>query len=181
VDTLHSERFQDQTPRQVYAELLDEGSYLASPSTMYRILAARGESQERRAQRAARSYAVPRLEAIAPNQVWTWNITKLATLHIGREFLNLYLVLDLFSRWYANQHRHSGLALFTPGSPSSSTGCSLAGSPSSPQRGRPPSTPLTTLIPSASCTTALAYAYRPRRSLSTPSTPVRHSRPPPTS
>lgn len=92
--TLHSERFQDQTPRQVYAELLDEGTYLASPSTMYRILAAHRESEERRAQREARSHAVPRLEASAPNQVWTWDISKLATCTTG-VFLNLYLVLDL--------------------------------------------------------------------------------------
>ena len=94
LDALHSERLQDQTPRQVYAELLDEGIYLASPSTMYRILAAHGESKERREQREARSHAVPRLEASAPNQVWTWDISKLATCTPG-VFLNLYLVLDL--------------------------------------------------------------------------------------
>jgi putative transposase len=113
VDTLNSERFQDQTPRQVYAELLDEGTYLASPSTMYRVLAARGESQERREQRAARSHAVPRLEATAPNQVWTWDITKLATYTSG-EFLNLYLVLDLFSRypvaWMIAERENSALS-----------------------------------------------------------------------
>ena len=53
LDTLHSERFEDQSPRQVYAELLDEGQYIGSPSTMYRILAAHGESHERRNQRGA--------------------------------------------------------------------------------------------------------------------------------
>jgi IS30 family transposase len=58
--TLHSERFQDHAPRQVYAELLDEGTYLASPSTMYRILAVHGESGERRNQRESRSHAVRR-------------------------------------------------------------------------------------------------------------------------
>ena len=62
---LHSERFEDQTPRQVYAELLDEGSYLASPSTMYRILAERGESRERRNQREARSHAGDRSQLLA--------------------------------------------------------------------------------------------------------------------
>lgn len=98
LDTLHSERFQDQSPRQVYAELLDEGKYVGSPSTMYRILAAHGESNERRNQRQARSHAVPRLEATAPNQVWSWDISKLAT-YVPGVFLNLYLVLDLFSRF----------------------------------------------------------------------------------
>jgi putative transposase len=111
--TLHSERFADQPPRQVHAELLDEGSYLASPSTMYRILAAHGESSDRRNQRAARSHAVPRLEATAPNQVWTWDISKLATYQPG-VFLNLYLVLDLFSRypigWMVAEHENSALA-----------------------------------------------------------------------
>jgi putative transposase len=111
--TLHSERFQDQAPRQVYAELLDEGTYLASPSTMYRILAAHGESSERRNQRESRSHAVPRLEATRPNQVWTWDISKLAT-HVPGVFLNLYLVLDLFSRypvaWMIAERENSALS-----------------------------------------------------------------------
>lgn len=113
VDTMHSERFQDQTPRQVYAELLDEGTYFASPSTIYRILAARGETKERRNQREARSHAVPHLTATAPNQVWTWDISKLAT-YVPGVFLNLYLVLDLFSRfpvaWMIAEHENSALA-----------------------------------------------------------------------
>ena len=113
LDTLHSERFQDQSPRQVYAELLDEGKYVGSPSTMYRILAAHGESSERRNQREARSHAVPRLEATAPNQVWTWDISKLATYASG-VFLNLYLVLDLFSRfpvaWMIAERENSALS-----------------------------------------------------------------------
>jgi len=113
VDTLHSDRFQDQTPRQVYAELLDEGTYLASPSTMYRILRRRGETSERRNQRPARSHAVPRLQATAPNQVWTWDISKLAT-YVQGVFLNLYLVLDLFSRfpvaWMVAERENSALS-----------------------------------------------------------------------
>jgi len=113
LDTLHSERFQDQAPRQVYAELLDEGTYLVSPSTMYRILAANGETGERRNQREARSHAVPRLVATKPNQVWTWDISKLATYASG-VFLNLYLVLDLFSRfpvaWMIAERENSALA-----------------------------------------------------------------------
>ncbi len=113
LDTLHSERFQDQSPRQVYAELLDECKYVGSPSTMYRILAAHGESNERRNQRKARSHAVPRLEATAPNQVWTWDISKLAT-HVSGVFLNPYLVLDLFSRfpvaWMIAERENSALS-----------------------------------------------------------------------
>lgn len=113
LDTLHSERFQDQSPRQVYAELLDEGKYVASPSTMYRILAAHGESNERRNQREARSHAVPRIEVTAPNQCWTWDISKLATFVPG-VFLNLYLVLDMFSRypvaWMVAERENSALA-----------------------------------------------------------------------
>lgn len=113
LDALHSERFQDQAPRQVYAELLDEGTYLASPSTMYRILAAHGENGERRNQREPRSYAIPHLVATAPNQVWTWDISKLAT-YVQGVFLNLYLVLDMFSRfpiaWMVAEHENSALA-----------------------------------------------------------------------
>jgi putative transposase len=113
LDLLHSERFQDQAPRQVYAELLDEGTYLASPSTMYRILAEHGESGERRNQREPRSHAVPHLVATAPNQVWTWDISKLAT-YVQGVFLNLYLVLDMFSRfpvaWMVAEHENSALA-----------------------------------------------------------------------
>lgn len=113
LDMLHSERFQDQPPRQVYAELLDEGTYLASPSTMYRILRERAESVERRNQRAPRSHAVPHLVATAPNQIWTWDISKLAT-YVQGVFLNLYLVLDMFSRfpvaWMIAEHENSQLA-----------------------------------------------------------------------
>ena len=113
LETLNSERFQDQAPRQVHAELLDEGKYLCSPSTMYRILTAQGAVKERRNQRVARSHAVPRLEATAPNQVWSWDISKLATYAQG-VFLNLYLVLDLFSRfpvaWMVAERENSALS-----------------------------------------------------------------------
>ena len=113
LDVVHSDRFCDQTPRQVHAQLLDEGTYLASPSTMYRLLAALGESRDRRNQRAPRSFPVPRLEATAPNQVWTWDISKLATWVSG-VFLNLYLVLDLYSRypvaWMIAESENSALA-----------------------------------------------------------------------
>ena len=74
---LHSERFVDDSPAQVYATLLDEGTYLASERTMYRVLAAEGESGERRAQLHHPAYAVPELLATGPNQLWSWDITKL--------------------------------------------------------------------------------------------------------
>lgn len=113
VETMHSERFIDQTPRQMVAELLDEGKNLASPRTVYRVLAALGETKERRNQRAPKSHAVPRLSASRPNEVWTWDITKLPTLVSG-VFLNLYLVLDLLSRypvaWMIAERENSALS-----------------------------------------------------------------------
>ena len=69
---LHSERFMDSSPAQVYATLLDEGTYLASERTMYRILARQGETGERRAQLRHPVYAVPELLATGPNQLWSW-------------------------------------------------------------------------------------------------------------
>lgn len=98
LDVLNSDEFVDQPPHEVYAALLSRGVYLASIRTMYRLLAERGEVQERRAQRLKRTYAVPRLTATSPNQVWTWDITKLATMTLGR-FLSLYVIMDLFSRY----------------------------------------------------------------------------------
>ena len=94
---LHSDEFVDQPPAEVYATLLSRGVYLASIRTMYRVLAAFGESAERRAQRGPMKHAKPTLTATAPNQVWTWDITKLrGPLH--GVFYCLYAVLDLFSR-----------------------------------------------------------------------------------
>ncbi len=110
---LDSERFIDQPPREVYATLLSEGTYLCSVSTMYRLLRERGATKERRNQREARHHAIPRLVAAAPNEVWTWDISKLAT-HQRGTFLNLYVVLDLFSRyvvaWMVAAHENSALA-----------------------------------------------------------------------
>ena len=77
LDALHSERFQDSPPRQVWATLLDEGEHLCSVSTMYRLLNEQGESQERRDQRTHPAYARPELLATAPNQLWSWDITWL--------------------------------------------------------------------------------------------------------
>jgi putative transposase len=113
LEQLHEPRFADQPPAQVYAKLLDEGRYLCSVRTMHRLLAQIGESGERRLQRPKTHYAVPRLVAEAPNVVWSWDITKLATLSRG-VFLSLYVVLDLYSRyvvaWMLAGRENSALA-----------------------------------------------------------------------
>jgi putative transposase len=95
---MHSEEFTDQPPHEVFATLLSRGVYLASIRTIYRLLAVHGESQERRNQRLPHAYVKPSLTATAPNQIWTWDITKLATLQKGI-FLHAYVIIDLFSRY----------------------------------------------------------------------------------
>jgi putative transposase len=96
--TLRSERFRDLAPAQVWAILLDEDCYLCSISTMYRTLRATGEVHERRAQAAHPSRARPELMASAPNQCWSWDITKLRGPDKGVWF-DLYVVIDIFSRY----------------------------------------------------------------------------------
>jgi putative transposase len=97
-EVLHSERFVDTAPATVVATLLDEGTYLCSERTMYRILAADGEVRERRDQLTRPPYARPELLATAPNQVWSWDITKL--LGPARwTYYYLYVILDIFSRY----------------------------------------------------------------------------------
>jgi putative transposase len=76
LDLLNGERFVDASPAQTYATLLDEGRYLASERTMYRILAAAGEVRERRNQRVHPAYAKPELLATGPNQLWSWDIER---------------------------------------------------------------------------------------------------------
>jgi putative transposase len=98
LEVLHQARFADQPPAQVYAKLLDEGRYLCSIRTMHRLLDEARESGERRVVRAKTHHAVPRLLADAPNVVWSWDITKLATWAKAM-FLSLYVVLDLYSRF----------------------------------------------------------------------------------
>lgn len=98
LELLNSERFADKAPRQAYAELLDEGVYHCSPRTMYRILNANQQVRERRDQLRHPSYVKPELLATAPNQVWSWDITKL----LGPQkwtYYYLYVVLDIFSRY----------------------------------------------------------------------------------
>jgi putative transposase len=95
---LNSERFCDKAPAQVWASLLDEGTYLASVSTMYRLLRARQLVKERRAQARRPPLVKPELVAAAPNEVWTWDITKLAGPYKWTWF-QLYTILDVYSRY----------------------------------------------------------------------------------
>lgn len=97
-DTLNSPRFQDQAPREVYATLLDEGRYFCSWRSMYRILDENREVRERRGQLRHPNYAKPELLATAPNQLWSWDITKLLGPTKWTYFY-LYVILDVFSRY----------------------------------------------------------------------------------
>ena len=96
--TLDSDEYMDKAPAQVFAALLELGIYLCSIRTMYRVLAANDQVRERRAQRQHPTYTKPQLVATAPNQVWTWDITKLPGPTKGTYF-SLYVILDLFSRY----------------------------------------------------------------------------------
>jgi putative transposase len=96
---LHSDRFVDSSPAQVWATLLDEGRYLASERTMYRILAGEhGGVRERRAQLEHPGYRAPELLAERPNEVWSWDITKLKG-PAKWTYYYLYVILDVFSRY----------------------------------------------------------------------------------
>ena len=112
-EILNSEEFCNQPPGEVYQRLLERGIHLCSVSTMHRILREHGENGERRDQRTPRHHALPRLLAEAPNEVWTWDCSKLATRARGL-YLTLYVVLDLFSRfvlaWMVSRKENSTLA-----------------------------------------------------------------------
>ena len=95
---LRSPRFADLAPGQVYAMLLDEGTYLCAERTMYRLLAGAQEVRERRDQLRHPAYAAPELLATAPNQLWSWDITKLRGPTTWTSYY-LYVVLDVFSRY----------------------------------------------------------------------------------
>ena len=95
---LNSERFMDQVPAQVYATLLDEGHYLCSVRTMYRLLDQHDQVRERRNQLTHPAYQKPELLATGPNQVWSWDITKLLGPAKWTYFY-LYVILDIFSRY----------------------------------------------------------------------------------
>ena len=113
LDTLHSERFVDQSPAEVHATLLEEQTYLGSVRTMYRVLAEAHEVRERRAQARHPVYTKPELVATGPNQVWSWDITKLKG-PIQYRYYSLYVILDLFSRyvvgWMVARHENAHLA-----------------------------------------------------------------------
>jgi len=96
--TLNNERFWDCSPREIYATLLDEGLYLCHWRTMYRILDEYDEVQERRNQLHHPAYTKPELLATGPNQVWSWDITKLRG-PAPWTYYYLYAILDVFSRY----------------------------------------------------------------------------------
>jgi putative transposase len=98
LDTLHSERFCDASPAEVHATLLEQETYLGSTRTMYRVLAEAHEVRERRDQLRHPAYAKPELLATQPNQVWSWDITKLKAA-VKWSYFYLFVILDIFSRY----------------------------------------------------------------------------------
>ncbi len=111
LEVLHSERFVDVSPEETWATLLDEGTYLCSTRTMYRILAARhGGVRERRDQLTHPGYAKPELLAEAPNELWSWDVSKLKG-PAKWTYYYLYVILDVFSRYIVGwtvQYRENG-------------------------------------------------------------------------
>ena len=112
-DMLCSDRFVDRAPAEVVATLLDEDVYLCSERTMYRVLASEVPVQERRAQRSHPEYQKPELMATGPNQVWSWDITRL----LGPKkwsYFYLYVIMDIYSRyvvgWMVADRENSALA-----------------------------------------------------------------------
>jgi len=98
LDILHEDRFADKAPQEIYATLLDEEKYICSVRTMYRVLEKEGELKERRNQLVHPHYTKPELLAQGPNEVWSWDITKLK----GPQkwiYYYLYVILDIFSRY----------------------------------------------------------------------------------
>ncbi len=111
LDLLHAERFVDASPAATYATLLDEGTYLASERTMYRLLAGAQEVRERRDQRRHPAYARPELLATGPNELWSWDISKLRG-PAKWTYYQLYVILDVYSRYVPGwmvAHRESAV------------------------------------------------------------------------
>ena len=106
IDELMSDRFVDRAPHQVYATLLDEGRFLCSIRTMYRLLAARQAVRERRDQRVHPSYARPELMATAPGQLWSWDITKLPGPTKGC-YYDAYVMIDIYTRYIVGVYVHT--------------------------------------------------------------------------
>jgi putative transposase len=98
LDTMHEDRFIDMAPHEIYATLLEEGKYLCSIRTMYRILAKNNEVRERRNQLRHPAYQKPELLATKPNEVWSWDITKLKG-PVKWTYFYLYVIMDIFSRY----------------------------------------------------------------------------------
>lgn len=113
VQVLNGERFADMAPAAIYATLLDEGRYLCSESTMYRILRERGEVRERRRQATHPPRKKPELMADAPNRVWSWDVTKMLG-PAKRVYYFLYTIIDIYSRytvgWMVAAHESEELA-----------------------------------------------------------------------
>jgi putative transposase len=113
LETLNSEPFADLAPAQIYNQLLDAGQYLCSTRSMYRILADNRQVRERRNVLRHPRYSAPELLATGPNQVWSWDITKLLG-PIKWTYFHLYVILDIFSRyvvgWLLAEHESAGLA-----------------------------------------------------------------------
>jgi putative transposase len=113
LEILHDERFVDQAPASIYATLLDEGRYVCSVPTMYRVLRAADEVHERRRQARHPATVKPELVAAGPNSVWSWDITKL----LGPKkwtYFHLYVIIDIYSRyvpgWLLAKHESAELA-----------------------------------------------------------------------
>lgn len=113
VELCGSPRFIDRSPEQIVATLLDEGEYLASPRTFYRLLGADGPLSDRRDQSRHPSYAAPVLLAAKPNRVWSWDITRLKGPRHGVSY-HLYVIIDIFSRhvvgWAVHEREDETLA-----------------------------------------------------------------------
>lgn len=113
LELAYGPRYREQPVYEIYHDLLQQGRYLGSLSTWHRVLRAQASNGDRRPQRLPQSHVMPRLTATAPHQVWTWDVTKLPTRQRGR-YLNVYLVLDLFSRfivaWMISRKENAALA-----------------------------------------------------------------------
>ena len=136
---LNSEEFVDEAPATVYAKLLDQGIYLASVPTMYRVLRDHDEVHERRRQATHPAAKKPELLATAPNQVWSWDITKL----LGPAkwtYYYLYVILDIFSRyvpgWMLAHAENADSPKRCSPTPSPSRTSAAASSPSTPTAAR---------------------------------------------
>ena len=131
LDLLREARFVDLAPAEIYACLLDEGVYLCSIRTMYRVLRAHDEVRERRRQLRHPVYQKPELLAEAPNQIWSWDITKLMG-PAKWSYFYLYVIIDIFSRRIVGWHVADAetAALFK--TPCSSTASCPASSPCTP-------------------------------------------------